>query len=104
MNRRLPPKKMWSTLTLKKLMTKKIKEINEAYDVLKDDQKRAAYDRMGHAAFEGGMGGGGGYQQAGGFDFSASGFGNIFDDMFSEFMGGGQGRNAQTAALQGSDL
>ena len=39
---------------------KKFKEISEAYEILKDDQKRAAYDRMGHAAFEGGMGGGGG--------------------------------------------
>ncbi|MBI2707416.1 MAG: molecular chaperone DnaJ [Proteobacteria bacterium] len=85
---------------------KKFKEINEAYDVLKDDQKRAAYDRMGHAAFEGGMGGGGGGGfHAGGFDFAASGFGNIFDDMFSEFMGGGtHTRGAQTASLQGADL
>src|SRR6202000_2043477 len=50
----------------------KFKEINEAYDVLKDDQKRAAYDRFGHAAFEGGMGGGPGAGM-GGFDFSAAG-------------------------------
>lgn len=80
----------------------KFKEINEAYDVLKDEQKRAAYDRMGHAAFDGGMGGG---FYEGGFDFSSSGFGNIFDDMFSEFMGGGRGgQAAHTAALQGADL
>jgi molecular chaperone DnaJ len=84
---------------------KKFKEINEAYDVLKDEQKRAAYDRMGHAAFDGSMGGGGGGFHAGGFDFAASGFGNIFDDMFSEFMGGGaQGRGTQTASIQGADL
>lgn len=84
---------------------KKFKEINEAYDVLKDEQKRAAYDRMGHAAFEGGMGGGGGgFYQAGDFDFGSAGFGNIFDEMFSEFMGGGRGRSAQTASYQGADL
>jgi molecular chaperone DnaJ len=66
----------------------KFKEINEAYDVLKDDQKRAAYDRYGHAAFENGGGG------AGGFDFSAAGgLGDIFDQMFGDFMGrrGGPG-------------
>ena len=69
----------------------KFKEANEAYDVLKDDQKRAAYDRYGHAAFEQG-GGPGGF--AGGFDFSASGdLGGIFDQMFGEFMGRRPGGN-----------
>ncbi len=67
----------------------KFKEISEAYEVLKDEQKRAAYDRFGHAAFEQGMGGrpGGG---AGDFHF-ASGFADIFDEMFGEFMGGRRG-------------
>lgn len=64
----------------------KFKEINEAYDVLKDDQKRGAYDRYGHAAFEGGMGGGGG-----GFDAGGAGLGDIFDQMFGDFMGGRRG-------------
>ena len=60
----------------------KFKEASEAYDVLKDDQKRAAYDRYGHAAFE--QGGPG----AGGFDFQAGGgLNDIFDQMFGEFMG-----------------
>lgn len=74
----------------------KFKEINEAYDVLKDPQKKAAYDRFGSQAFEGGMGGfrpGGG---AGGPGFEAgfgSAFSDIFEDMFGEFMGGrGGGR------------
>ena len=86
---------------------KKFKEISAAYDILKDEQKRAAYDQMGHAAFEsGGDGGGGGYGPAGGFDFSASGFGSMFDDVFSEFMGGGrqQQRGPQTVSHQGADL
>src|ERR1700744_5987688 len=69
----------------------KFKEINEAYDVLKDDQKRAAYDRFGHAAFEGGMGGARG---AGPFGDMAGGFGDMFEDIFSQMMGGGRGKRS----------
>src|SRR5665213_1686219 len=72
----------------------RFKDISEAYDVLKDEQKRAAYDRFGHAAFENGGGGRG----AGDF---ASGFANIFDEMFGDFMGGGR---QQGAGNRGSDL
>lgn len=79
------------------------KEANEAYDVLKNDDKKAAYDRYGHAAFEGGMGAGG---RAGGFggqgDF-ASAFSDVFDDLFGDFMGGG-GRGGRQRASRGSDL
>jgi len=75
----------------------KFKEASEAYDVLKDDQKRAAYDRFGHAAFE--QGGGG---ATGGFDFSGAGdLGGIFDQMFGEFMGRGNGR---TRTRGGADI
>ncbi|WP_298282352.1 molecular chaperone DnaJ [Acidocella sp.] len=70
----------------------KFKEINEAYDVLKDEQKRSAYDRYGHAAFEnGGMGAGGG--MGGGFGFEG-GLGDIFEQMFGQARRGGGG--AQT--------
>lgn len=65
----------------------KFKEINEAYDVLKDDQKRAAYDRFGHAAFEGGMGAAGARAGNPFGDFSG-GFGDVFEDIFSQMMGG----------------
>lgn len=82
----------------------KFKEINEAYDVLRDDQKRAAYDRYGHEAFEqGGMGGAGGF--GGGFDF-AGGLGDIFEEMFGEILGGGgrRGGGGPQPAQRGSDL
>ena len=78
------------------------KEAGEAYDVLKDADKKAAYDRFGHAAFEGGMGGGPRPGAGGQGDF-ASAFSDVFDDLFGDFMGarGGGGRGR---AARGSDL
>lgn len=74
----------------------KFKEVNEAYQILSDGQKRAAYDRYGHAAFE----------QGNGFHGAAEGFGasmaDIFDDLFGDMMGRRTGRNG--GATRGSDL
>jgi len=76
----------------------KFKEISEAYDVLRDDQKRAAYDRFGHQAFENGGGHPGPHPGGGGFGFD---FSDIIDEMFA---GMGGGRQSAQANLRGSDI
>ncbi|MBI1363887.1 MAG: molecular chaperone DnaJ [Proteobacteria bacterium] len=85
---------------------KKFKEINEAYEILRDNQKRAAYDRMGHAAFDGfgagganGAGGFGGFGGMGGGDFS-----DMFEDLFGDIFGAAAGGGARTSGLRGADL
>ena len=77
---------------------KKFKEASEAYAVLTDPDKRRQYDQFGHAAFEGGPGG------AGGFDFSGTDFGDIFGDIFGDLFVGGRSRSRSNGPMKGANL
>lgn len=88
----------------------KFKELNEAYDILKDSQKRQRYDQFGHAGV-GGAGGGGGGGQSGGNPFEGFGgqssnfdFGDGLGDIFSQFFGGGNQQRGQQAPQRGRDV
>jgi len=82
-----------------KTSEEKFKEASEAYHVLSDKERKQNYDNFGHAAFENGAGGRGGFEN---FDFSNS-FSDIFEDFFSDFSGSGGRRNRKTN-FRGSDL
>lgn len=76
----------------------KFKEASEAYAILSDPDKRRQYDQFGHAAFEGGAGG------PGGFDFTGADFSDIFGDIFGDFFGGGRSRSASNGPMKGANL
>ena len=75
----------------------KLKEASEAYAVLSDADKKRQYDQFGHAAFEGGAGGGG-------FDFSGMDMGDIFGDIFGDFFGGGRSRAQSNGPMKGQNV
>ncbi|MBI3609460.1 MAG: molecular chaperone DnaJ [Nitrospirae bacterium] len=79
-----------------KTAEEKFKELNEAYEVLSDPQKRQRYDSFGHAGM--------GAEGVGGFDFGRGGFGDVFGDIFEDFFGGPSGRGGRVRPERGADL